>query len=200
MVKLKVMDGINLVTAITVVLGNLSGQLLLQTWFKHLPKMRFTTVFSFIVVGVLFLFLRIPSDRIIRGVGVVMCSTFLLLSSFVVAAANLFGQRGLGFETPFSGQYDVDPSQLALLGFAFIGAFGILYVLQFKRKVLQSVAGSALACGVIPMVGYLFNVEYIYFQTEFSYGMALPTSILFILYGVFAMTYNFKDVVHITET
>ena len=173
---------------------------------KHIvsgwPTMKFTTALSFFLSGIILFCTYYALNTKTNTCEILLAApTFLLLLIMATPLASMFVGVNIGIEDIFMKDQRLlmhgipaRPSIGTMLNFLVIAIAGILTMLDLLKidKVLQVLGVIIIAISSSSIFGYVIGIEQFYYVIEgYSSGMAIHTSINFILLGIgFLLTGN----------
>ncbi len=183
---------ITLIVGISVIIGWILDIELLKSVFAFGITMKFWTALCFLLSGIILYNLGRPNRKALK----LTLATAIVIIMGVSLIGNLAG-FSIGLEKFLFSVSDYErfagvpgyPAIMTCVCFLLF-AFAVFCRHLIRKCYLQMLIPGTLMCliGILALIGYLFNIPelYYYFRTLASYstGMAVSTSIIFVLLGI----------------
>lgn len=167
-------------------------------------SMKSTTAISFMISGfILFLLNKTRKSKDTEQLLTIMLSCLLVLIMGVLLVSALLSINinieNLLFPEEDGSTLTVSPGRPSygtMLNFVLIGVIGLIDTLNRNtpRKILTFLSSIILTVGFIASIGYIVKVPSLYFALNgISTGMALHTTLLFIVISIALLKIYFKD-------
>ncbi len=184
------------ITATVVMVGWVFNFDVLTRVHPSFPTMKFSTAFSFVLSAII-LGMGLVREKARADIvevflpGVTLLLLLLMGTSFISAVLDFrSGIEYFGVSQYRETLVQVEvgkPSYGTMVGFLIVGSLGVVSVGNWRhRKIVYMLFGSVVvALGVMALVGYSLSLPYLYFSLpDLRYGMAIHTSVLFVLLGL----------------
>lgn len=187
---------------------SLGGLVVMAGWYMDIDvlksvvpgfvTMKFTTALSFFFSGLILFFVGRQishGDSILNALVLSSSSLIIFLVMLTILVSVFLGVR-TGIEDLFVQETTIDelttvpgrPSTGTMINFILIAVVAMLAALEFPAggRFIKQIGYVITFISSMSLIGYIFDVPFLYYAvTDLSTAMALHTTILFLLIGLF---------------